>query len=446
MIIVGFKLKYSDFKKTKMKQSILKNSCALLIFFIFLYVPMKAQVLTYDSVKATVLNANPELKMYDNQAKAFEAMATGAKAWDAPQLSAGLFMTPYKSSYWQPQVMEVNGMQSMDPGMGSFMIQGRQMIPNPSRLNANQKYMQAMSSVELEFQKATTNNLLAQVKIYYSEIQITDRKLLILTEAERTLQTMIALGEAKIAYSQESVSNIYKAKSQLAILKTDRLMLENERKQKMYILNTLMNRSREINFQVDTTLVIKNYETRSIDTLVVFSSRSDLLALEKNIKVTQLKQKAEQYRSRPDFGIEYGHMFSFGQNPNLFSLMGMMSIPIVPWSSRMYKSTILAAQYQVKAMQNEKQTLVNESTGMLFSIQNELKSTKYQLELYRTMILPSLQKTYDVAMIAYSQNSGELFMALDARMNLQMAQMQYYEILLKVLMLQAEYEKQLQIY
>ena len=429
-----------------MNHSTLIKRCLLLGIFTVLYLPLKAQVLTYDSVRTVVLQANPELKMYDNQAKAFDVMATGAKAWDAPQLSAGFFMTPYKTSYWQSQSMDVNGMQSTDPGMGNFMIQGKQMIPNPSRLNANQKYMQAMSAVEVENQKAMANNLLSQVKMAYSEIQIIDKKLLILTEAEKTLQIMITLGENKIAYSQESLANIYKAKSQQALLKNDRVMMENDRKQKMYLLNTLMNRSKEITFQVDTTLSVKNYERQSIDTAVVFSSRSDLLALEKNINATKLKQKAEAFKSRPDFGIEYGHMFAFGQNPNQFTLMGMMTIPIAPWSSKMYKSNILAADYELRAIQNQKESIVNESTGMLVGIQNEIKSSKYQMELYKTMILPSLQKTYDVVMIAYSQNTGDLFEALDARMNLQMAQMQYYEILLNVLLLQTEYEKQLQIY
>lgn len=429
-----------------MNHSTLIKRCLLLGIFTVLYLPLKAQVLTYDSVRTVVLQANPELKMYDNQAKAFDVMATGAKAWDAPQLSAGFFMTPYKTSYWQSKSMDVNGMQSTDPGMGNFMIQGKQMIPNPSRLNANQKYMQAMSAVEVENQKAMANNLLSQVKMAYSEIQIIDKKLLILTEAEKTLQIMITLGENKIAYSQESLANIYKAKSQQALLKNDRVMMENDRKQKMYLLNTLMNRSKEITFQVDTTLSVKNYERQSIDTAVIFSNRSDLLALEKNINVTKLKQKAEAFKSRPDFGIEYGHMFAFGQNPNQFTLMGMMTIPIAPWSSKMYKSNILAADYELRAIQNQKESIVNESTGMLVGIQNEIKSSKYQMELYKTMILPSLQKTYDVVMIAYSQNTGELFEALDARMNLQMAQMQYYEILLNVLLLQTEYEKQLQIY
>ena len=407
---------------------------------------VQAQIFTYDSVQVAIINSNPELKMYINQAKAMDAMATGAKAWDAPQVSGGFFMTPYNSAYWKPQMMDINGASSMDPGMGSFMIQGKQMIPNPSRQNATQKYMQAQSAVELETQKAIANTLFAQAKMNYYEIQIIDKKLFIIAEAKKTLQTMITMGESKIAYNQESLASIYKAKSQLAIINIDQSMLENERKQKTYALNTLMNRSKEITFQVDTILVIKEYEKKSLDTSILSTNRSDVLALEKNIRVTQLKQKAEQYKSRPDFGIEFGHMFSFGQNPNLFTLMGMMTIPIAPWSSKMYKSNVLAAQYEIKAMQSQKQNIVNESTGMIYGIQSEIKAIKYQMELYKTMILPSLQKTYDVAIIGYSQNTGELFMALDARMNLQMTQIQYYNIVLKLLTLQADYEKQLQLY
>jgi cobalt-zinc-cadmium efflux system outer membrane protein len=126
--------------------------------------------------------------------------------------------------------------------------------------------------------------------------------------------------------------------------------------------------------------------------------------------------------------------------------MGMMTVPIAPWSSKMYKSNVTAANYQIKAMQNEKGAIINESTGKLYGLQNAIKSTKYQLELYETILLPAIKKTYDVAMIAYAQNTGELFQTLDARMNMQMTQMQYYDILLELLTLQAEYEKQLQLY
>lgn len=405
-----------------------------------------AQVLPLDSVKYRILSQNPELKMFENQAKSFDAMAEGATAWEAPQLGAGFFMTPYQTSYWKPQMMKIEGMNTMMPGMGNFMIQAKQMIPNPSKLKANQRYQQAMSSVENENSRATANNMLFQAKTTYYEVQMIDRKLKVLDEAKNTIQTMIQLGERKIAYNQESLASVYKAKSEAALLEKDKWMMEGERKQKLYMLNGLMNRSKDQPFLTDTLIVIKEYDTAIVDSSTLTTNRSDLLAIDKNIQVALLKEKAELAKSRPDFGLEYGHMFAFGENPNQFTLMGMMSIPIAPWSSKMYKSSAKASRFEVEAMKNKKEAMVTESIGMLYGMKSELSSAKYQLKLYQEMILPALQKTYDIAMLAYANNTGELFMALDARMNLQMAQMQYWDTMSNLLKLQAEYEKQYQIF
>jgi outer membrane protein, heavy metal efflux system len=405
-----------------------------------------AQVLPLDSVKNRILSQNPELKMFVNQAKSYDAMAEGATAWEAPLIGAGFFMTPYKSSYWKPQMMKINGMNTMMPGMGNFMIQAKQMIPNPSKLKANQRYQQAMSSVENENSRATANNMLFQAKTTYYEVQMIDRKLKVLDEAKNTIQTMIQLGERKIAYNQESLASVYKAKSEAALLEKDKWMMEGERKQKLYMLNGLMNRSKDQPFLTDTLIVIKEYDTAIVDSSTLTTNRSDLLAIDKNIQVALLKEKTELAKSRPDFGLEYGHMFAFGENPNQFTLMGMMSIPIAPWSSKMYKSSAKASRFEVEAMKNKKEAMVTESIGMLYGMKSELSSAKYQLKLYQDMILPALQKTYDIAMLAYANNTGELFMALDARMNLQMAQMQYWDTMSNLLKLQAEYEKQYQIF
>lgn len=404
-----------------------------------------AQVLTFDSVRSAVIARHPELKMYQHQAQAYDAMAEGATAWEAPQIGAGFFMTPYQTRYWRDQQKTVEGMPSMMPGMGNFMIQAKQMITHPAKLRANQRYMQAMSSVENENRNAMANDLLFKAKTAYYETQILDRKLQILNQAQNTVQTMIQLGEKKLAYNQESLSSIYKAKSQAALLEKDKWMMEGERKQKIASLNGFMNHTKEKSFGVDTNLQIKDYELSEVDSNALLTQRSDLLAVDKNIQVTLLKQKAEQIKSRPDFGIEYGHMFAFGSNPNQFTLMGMMSVPIAPWSSKMYKSNIKASRLEVQAMQSEKEAMVVESITMLQGMKSELASVKYQLKLYREMVLPSLQKAYDVALLAYSSNTGELFMALDARMNLQMAQMQYWDTMLNLLKLQAAYEKQVQI-
>lgn len=418
----------------------------LFIYFSFASIYAQAQTLSLKEVIVQVQQQHPELKMYESQAKAYDAMAEGATAWEAPQLSAGLFMTPYQTSYWKDRRETIDGMPTMMQGMGNVMIQARQMIPNPSKLNAGKKYQLALASVELENKKVAANELVFQTKTAYYESQILARKLKVLQEAQATVNTMVQLGEKKIAYNQESLVSVYKAKSQEALLSKDQWMMESEQKQKRYLLNGLMNRSKEELFELDTTLIIQEYEQVTVDSSTVVASRSDMIAIDKSIQVALLKQKSEQRQSRPDFGIEYGHMFVFGSNPNMFTLMGMMSVPIAPWSSKMYKSNIRASQWEVEAMQHQKEALVIESLSMLKGMKSEIASAKYQLKLYKEMVLPSLQKAYDVAMLAYANNTGELFMALDARMNLQMAQMQYWDTMLNLLKLQANYEKQAQIF
>lgn len=73
----------------KLKYSMLKNRYILSLIFVMLCFQAVAQVLTFDSVKVMILSQNPELEMYRQQAKSMEAMAEGAKAWEAPQIGAG---------------------------------------------------------------------------------------------------------------------------------------------------------------------------------------------------------------------------------------------------------------------------------------------------------------------------------------------------------------------
>ena len=424
----------------------LKNKYLLSLFFVFVYVNSIAQLLTYDSLKTVILAENPELEMYRYNAQALDAMAEGATAWEAPQIGMGLFMTPYNATYWKPKTMGVDGADMTSSGMGNFMIQGRQMIPNPAKLNANKKYMQAMSTVEVESQNAAANNLLYHAKTNFYEIQIADRKLAILNESKKTLDIIIELGEGKVAYNKISIASIYKAKSQRAMLQNEIAMLEADRIQRTHVLNNLMNCKDKTSYTIDTQFVIKNYDKELIDTTKIKNNRSDLLALDQEIQVALLKQKTEQVKSNPDFGIEFGHMSAFGNNPNLFTLMGMVTIPIAPWSSKMYKANAVAYNHKIKSYQSQKESIINEAINTLYSLKNKISSAKNQIGLYDTMILPSLKKSYDFALLAYTQNTGDLFEALDARMNLQMAQIQYQETLLNLLTLQAEYEKQLQIY
>ncbi len=232
------------------------------IIIIFLFVSdalmLQAQVMSLDTIQETIEKNNPELQLYDAQASAYDAYAEGAKAWEAPQLGAGFFMTPYNPSLWKADNSGgMNGTGNAYNGMGSFMIQGQQMIPNPAKQRANKEYMQSMSAVESANKNVLKNELKAKAKTNYYEWVTLKKKLAILDQQEQLINYIIKTSEIRYPYGQEKINSIYKAKASLAEIQNMRLMFESEVAWKRINLNQLMNRDKSIGFDVDTSMILK---------------------------------------------------------------------------------------------------------------------------------------------------------------------------------------------
>ncbi len=397
-----------------------------------------AQILTLDSVLNIIERDNPELKMYDAQINAADTYAEGATAWDAPQIGTGFFMTPYNPMMWKANPSAYNS------GMGSYMLSIKQMIPNPQKLEANKTYMESMSSVEKQNKNFVRNMLFAEAKGNYNELVVLKKKQEIVKESENLLKLVIQTTEIRYQYNQEKIGSIYKAKAQLAELQSMLLMYENEIKEKMIMLNTLMNREKSKSFQIDSTYFIKQYDTEIIDTSSLSFLRSDLKAIDQSINLLKAKQQMAKSERLPDFGVSYDHMFTFGTQPQLFTLMGMMTIPIAPWSSKSYTSTVSAIDFEIDALEIQKQGVVNEAVGKLEGLKSKIGFQKQQIKLYEESILPSLRKNYQALLLSYEQNTEELFMVLDAIQMLKMNQLAYLDQLQTLLTLQTEYEKEIE--
>jgi outer membrane protein TolC len=205
-----------------------------------------------------------------------------------------------------------------------------------------------------------------------------------------------------------------------------------------------MNRDKNIVFDIDTNYTIKNYESETLDTTTISASRSDIKSIDQEIKLAQLKQQLEWSKRLPEFGIKYDNMFAFGTTPNQFSIMGMITIPIVPWSSKMYKSNVAGIKYEIESYQKQKESLVNETSGEIISLQTQIKSKKLQVDLYKNNIIPALEKNYKTTLLAYDQNTEDLFSVLDAWQSLKLGRIEYLEIIKDLLLLQVEFEKQIE--
>ncbi|MEO6850444.1 MAG: TolC family protein, partial [Mucilaginibacter sp.] len=303
-----------------------------------------AQRLPLDSVLARVA-ANPALLAYDAKGSAQDAYATGAKSLDAPKISAGQYQVPYQ----------------VNPNGGSFMIQAEQMFTNPAKLKAKEDYLKGLSNITKEDRNYLKNQLIAQARQYYYERVVLEKKLVQLQNTQNLLEYMLKDANIRLTYGKEKLPNIYKAKADLFELDNTRDQLNNEISQRNIMLNTLMNRAQQTTFTVDTTIVLKDYETNITDTAILTNQRSDIKGINRNIELQQLNSQMEYARRKPDFGVQAAHMQSYGGMANQYVLMGSVTIPIVPWASKEYKANLKGIRYEVEELQQKKRDILNQA-------------------------------------------------------------------------------------
>jgi len=374
--------------------------------------------------------------MYDADIQSMDAASAGAKSWMPPQVQAGFFMTPYNPSFWKPD--------GAFPGMGNFMVGATQMIPNSKKQMADFNYMNAMSSVEKENKSYTLNQLYAVAKTNYHEWIIVRKKIKIANENLLLLDYMIKSMEIRYQYNMDKLPAYYKAKSNYSALESMIFMLENDISQKIILLNTLMAQDKNAIFELDTTYNFTDFSIEASDTTYLAKSRSDIKAIEKTMTVNQLKIEVEKTRFLPDFGVKYDHMFAFGQQPQQFTLMGMINIPM-SWSTKMNKANIHSFQIKNESLYWQKQMVLNETSGMIKALETDLTFLKDQYRISEKSIIPSIRKNYDTALLAWQNNTGDLFQVLEGWESLNMAQLDALDKLQRILVTQVEIEKQLEI-
>lgn len=130
--------------------------------------------------------------------------------------------------------------------------------------------------------------------------------------------------------------------------------------------------------------------------------------------------------------------------PSAYTIEGMVSIPIAPWSSRMYKANVRGMNLQIEAMKRGREAILNEAQGMAAGMAWEIQTTRKQLDNYEEKIIPALERNYETVMLAYEENREELPFVIDAYEALIMAQTQYLDVMRRYYQMIVSYEKQLE--
>jgi outer membrane protein TolC len=378
----------------------------------------------------------PQLQFYESKVNSIRALAAGARAWMPPTVSVALDRFPY-------QLTMINEM--IPDNQAALMISVQQMIPSPARLRAKRDYLSSLENVQRNELQWQINTLHYTAGLYYYRRYTAEQKLKLIGEYRELLNLLINTAKDKYAYNQAELSTIFKAEASRSELLNMETMEEGRIAESTIGLNTLINKPVDQPFSIDTLLVPKDY---SADYLLATDTarllRNDILAMQSNIRSMALNRKWMAQGSRPDFGIQLTHANMFGM-PDQFSIMGMMTIPIVPWSSKMYRSEVKSMGFEIEAMQKEKSTMQLMAAQMIRETITMLMYEKKQLDNYNNHIIPAYRRNLESNLLAYRQNTGNFFVLLDAWNMLLMKEMERIDKLGEVFRIQSEFEYQREI-
>lgn len=392
------------------------------------------EVLTLEQIIKEINQNNPSLKAYESQIKSEDAKVEGAGAWMAPMVGVGTFMTPYPGS----TVMD-------EADKGAWMLAAEQDIPNPAKTKAKAKYLAAQSSITKAEQAVQANQLKARAKELYYELLAASKKIAFQKENQMIMGTMKKLAEIRYPYNQSPLTQVFKAEGRLAESENMVLMTESEIRSKKIALNALMYRPARSEFTIDTTQKISFQPEAALDTAYLAANRSDIQQMDRSIRAMELNINQMRQEAKPDFRIRFEHMSNrAAMMPKQYTLMGMVSIPIAPWSSKMYKSEVKSMSLEREAMLQQKEGMLSEMLGMTKSMENELITMQKQLSNYESRILPALNKNLKVSLLSYQENKGDLNTVIDGWEAVNMAQMNYVEQLQKFYQMIVEYEKNIE--
>jgi outer membrane protein, heavy metal efflux system len=392
-------------------------------------------VLNLDSILHRIEKNNLLLQSYDLKAKSYQYKADAGTAWMAPMIGVGTFMTPYPGQ----EVMN-------DADKGSLMFQVEQDIPNPAKLKAQKKVIESQAEVENASRGVTFNNLKAQAKSLYFTWIVSQQRINILQQNDKIMQTMKKIEQIRYPYNQSQLGGVYRASAKIEENQNMIRMQEGEIANARASLNALMHEHGDYAFEIDTSYRLRFIPSHGHehDTILLASSRKDIQRMDKTINSMQLNIDAMKQESKPDFRIRLDHMSPLGSMmPKAYSVMGMISIPIAPWSSKMYKSEIKGMQYDIQAMQKEREAMLQETQGMLYGMQYQIEAMEKRIKAMEEKIVPSLRKNMEASFLNYQENKLELPAVIDSWEALTMMQMNVLDEKLKLYQMIIDHEKEL---
>ena len=385
---------------------------------------------TLDSLIATALRNNSQLKSYEYQASAARAKIWQAVSLDAPMVGIEYMQAPI-SSFPDP------GKDQMEK---DFFVQ--QMIMFPGKTLAMRSMASNNAAMMKQVYKAQERKVIRDVKAAYYMLYFTRQKKRLSDENLGLMKDFIQIARKMYETGMSLQIDILRAQTELANLQNQQIDQEQELESSVEMLGVLIGQP------VDSAVVIADeiyidmpqLSYVAIDTIIE-QNRPDLQSMKYAVKMNKASALSAKLGYLPDIMLQGRYKVITGDPQRYWSLMLGFTIPLVPWSAG--KSIGLAAENNNNAKKTESEyaNMRNMAQYEAHTALNKIQAYHEQIIRFQNSIIPQAKQTMQSTLTAYQNGKTEFLMVIDAYKMQLMSRLDYNMAIMNYMTAQADLEQ-----
>jgi len=311
--------------------------------------------------------------------------------------------------------------------MTSKQVNLTQMFPFPGKLKLKTEIAQRDVDISLVRLNETRNDITLNVKKTYYSLVYNRQAQDFIKRNILLLENLLSITETRYRVGKGLEQDIYKARTELSILRGILLTLRKKELTAVSVLNTLMNREPGLAVNSADSLIVEIDIPPQGKIVKIADTRNPNLISQRSVidKLNMALQFARKNRL-PDFSIRAVYA-QRDERRDFVSLMGGMTLPI--YHKRKEDKKIEELLHSVKRETAHYETIRNNLLNRISVMFAEQEEKKGLIILYRDHIIPNSIGTYESSLLSYQVDRVDFLTVLTNLMNLFKQEIEYHKVL-----------------
>jgi outer membrane protein TolC len=299
----------------------------------------------------------------------------------------------------------------------------------------------ALKEADSEFQnyQQTQLNVISRLKQAYYRLAFAHAATGVVDRNVDLLRKFLKISEVRYSVGRSEQQDILKAQTQIAILETRRIPLEQEKRAREAEINSLLNRPPETALGRPLDLVPVSLQTTLEELYTAARQNSPMLRRdEEMIQRSELTVNQARKEYYPDFTLNAGY-YSMGSMPAMYMFRADVKIPLY-W----FRKQRSAVTEQSIGVQQARAARTATEQSLNYQIKNDFtmaEASRRLIDLYRDTVIPQAGVTLESSLASYESGKVDFLTILTNYITILEYEMNYFEELQNFLLAASRLEE-----